>query len=41
MKTLRINLRDNVAVMIDGELAGHKIALRDIAEGEDLNTATV
>ncbi len=36
MKTLRINLRDNVAVMIDGELAGHKIALRDIAEGEDI-----
>lgn len=36
MKTLRINPRDNVAVMIDGELAGHKIALRDIAEGEEI-----
>ncbi|MCD8391488.1 MAG: altronate dehydratase family protein [Firmicutes bacterium] len=36
MKTLKINERDNVAVMLDGELAGHKTALRDIAAGEDI-----
>lgn len=36
MKTLKINEKDNVAVMLDGELRGHKIALCDIAKGEDI-----
>ncbi len=36
IKTIKINSRDNVAVMLDGELAGHKIALRDIKDGEDI-----
>ncbi len=34
MKTLKINESDNVAVMLDGELSGHKIALCDIAKGQ-------
>ena len=36
MKELIINERDNVAVMLEGELRGHKIALRDIKKGEDI-----
>ncbi len=36
MKTHKINGRDNVAVCLEGELRGHKIALRDISEGEDI-----
>ena len=36
MKELIINERDNVAVMLDGELSGHKKALRDIKAGEDI-----
>ena len=36
MRTIKINERDNVAVMLEGELRGHKIALRDIREGEDI-----
>lgn len=36
MKTLKINEKDNVAVMLDGENRGHKIALRDIKAGEDI-----
>ena len=36
MKTLTINPRDNVAVVLEGELAGHKIALCDIHDGEDI-----
>lgn len=36
MKQIKINSRDNVAVMLEGGLAGHKIALCDIAEGEDI-----
>ncbi|MBQ2664465.1 MAG: altronate dehydratase [Clostridia bacterium] len=36
MKTLKINEKDNVAVMLDGELRGHKIALTDIKEGQDI-----
>lgn len=36
MKQIRINERDNVAVMLEGELMGHKIALRDIKKGEDV-----
>lgn len=36
MNTLIINERDNVAVMLDGELRGHKIALCDIKCGEDI-----
>lgn len=36
MKTLKINDRDNVAVMLEGDLRGHKIALRDIKCGEDI-----
>ncbi len=36
MKTLRINEKDNVAVILDGELWGHKIALDDIKEGQEI-----
>lgn len=36
MKTLRINEKDNAAVMLDGELRGHKIALCDIPEGQNI-----
>lgn len=36
MKTLRINEKDNVAVMLDGEMRGHKIALCDISEGQEI-----
>lgn len=36
MKTIKINEKDNVAVMLDGDLRGHKIALRDIKCGEDI-----
>ena len=36
MKELIINERDNVAVMREGELRGHKVALRDIKKGEDI-----
>lgn len=36
MKTITINDADNVAVMLEGELKGHKIALRDIKCGEDI-----
>lgn len=36
MKTHKIHERDNVAVCLDGELRGHKIALRDIKAGEDI-----
>lgn len=36
MKTLKINERDNVEVVLDGELRGHKIALCDISKGEDI-----
>lgn len=36
MKMLKINEKDNVAVMLDGELRGHKIALCDIKCGEDI-----
>lgn len=36
MKTLRINERDNVAVMLEGELRGHKTALCNIKEGENI-----
>ena len=36
MKELKINERDNVAVMLDGELRGHKKALRDIKKGENI-----
>ena len=43
MEQIRINERDNVAVMLEGELKGHKIALSDIKKGEnvmDLCTGT-
>jgi altronate hydrolase len=33
---LKIHKNDNVAVMLDGEKRGHKVALRDIAKGEDI-----
>lgn len=33
---LRIHKNDNVAVMLDGEKRGHKIALRDIKAGENI-----
>lgn len=33
MRTIKINNSDNVAVMLDGELTGHKIALEDIKKG--------
>ncbi len=36
MKTLKINEKDNVAVMLDGENRGHKIALCDIKEGQEI-----
>lgn len=36
MKTLKINERDNVAVMLEGDLRGHKIALEDIKEGQEI-----
>ncbi len=36
MKRIKINERDNVAVMLDGDLRGHKIALTDIKAGEDV-----
>ncbi len=36
MKTLKIHERDNVAVMLEGELSGHKIATADIAAGENI-----
>lgn len=36
MKTIKINERDNVAVMLEGELRGHKTALRDIKKGENV-----
>ena len=36
MKELVINERDNVAVMLEGELRGHKIALRDIKKARIL-----
>lgn len=36
MEQIRINERDNVAVMLEGELKGHKIALCDIKKGESI-----
>jgi altronate hydrolase len=33
---LKIHKNDNVAVMLDGEKRGHKVALRDIAKGENI-----
>lgn len=36
MKTLKITDRDNVAVMLEGDLRGHKIALCDIEKGQDI-----
>lgn len=36
IKQIKINEKDNVAVMLEGELRGHKIALRDIKEGENI-----
>lgn len=36
MKQIKINERDNVAVMLEGELSGHKIALCDIKKGENI-----
>ncbi len=36
MKTLKINEKDNVAVMLDGDLRGHKIALDDIPIGHEI-----
>ena len=36
MNTLKIHKNDNVAVMLDGEKRGHKLALRDIKKGEDV-----
>ncbi|MCC8161109.1 MAG: altronate dehydratase family protein [Oscillospiraceae bacterium] len=36
MRTLRINERDNVAVMLDGELCGHKTALCDMERGQEI-----
>ena len=36
MRTLKINENDNVAVMLDGELRGHKTALCDIKKGDDI-----
>lgn len=36
MKQIKINEKDNVAVMLEGDLKGHKIALRDIKKGENV-----
>ncbi len=36
MKTLKINAKDNVAVMLEGDLRGHKISLEDIKKGQDI-----
>lgn len=36
MKQIKINPHDNVAVVLDGELAGHKIALDDIKKGQKI-----
>ena len=36
MKQIKINEKDNVAVMLEGELSGHKIALNDIKKGENI-----
>ena len=33
-ETDKINEKDNVAVMLDGELSGHKIALNDIKKAK-------
>lgn len=35
-ETVKINEKDNVAVMLEGELSGHKIALNDIKKGENI-----
>ncbi len=36
MKQIKINEKDNVAVCLEGELNGHKIALTDIKKGENV-----
>jgi altronate hydrolase len=36
MRQIKINEKDNVAVMLEGELAGHKIALENIKKGQDI-----
>lgn len=36
MKQIKINEKDNVAVCLEGELNGHKIALADIKKGENV-----
>ena len=36
MKTIKIHKNDNVAVMLEGEKRGHKIALCDIKAGENI-----
>lgn len=36
MKQIKINEKDNVAVMLEGEHNGHKIALEDIKKGENV-----
>lgn len=36
MKQIKINERDNVAVVLEGDLKGHKIALEDIKSGENI-----
>ena len=36
MKQIKINEKDNVAVMLEGKLSGHKIALNDIKKGENI-----
>lgn len=36
MKEIKINEKDNVAVQLEGELNGHKVALIDIKKGENV-----
>lgn len=36
MKQIKINEKDNVAVMLDGEMMGHKTALQDIKKGHEI-----
>lgn len=36
MRTLKINEKDNVVVMLDGDDKGHKIALRDMQKGHEI-----
>ena len=36
MKQIKINEKDNVCVMLEGDLKGHKVALKDIKAGDNI-----